>query len=328
MNSQSKENFQFQKIVATVGVLLFLIKIIAWYLTNSIAILTDALESVINVISGFVGLYSLYISSLPRDKNHPYGHGKVEFISASLEGALIIVAGLVIIYQAILNLSLPLEIQKLDYGIVLVSVTAVVNFILGRYAVAKGTKNNSLALIASGKHLQSDTYSTIGIVIGLVLLYFTGFQWLDSVVALVFAAIIIVTGYKIVRRAISGIMDESDERLLLEVVAKLQETRSANWIDLHNLRIIKYGSVLHFDCHLTLPWYFTIVEGHHEVEDLERVINQGFGSEIELFVHMDDCKEFSCAICSKTDCPVRKHPFKEQVQWTIENISKNKRHNA
>lgn len=328
MNSKARENYQFQKIVATVGVLLFLVKIVAWYLTNSIAILTDALESVINVISGFVGLYSLYLSSLPRDRNHPYGHGKVEFISASLEGALIIVAGLVIIYEAIKNLSLPSEIQQLDYGIVLISITAIVNYILGRYAVQKGTKNNSLALIASGKHLQSDTYSTIGIVIGLVLLFFTGYQWLDSVVALLFAGIIIVTGYKIVRRAISGIMDESDDRLLLEVVANLQEIRRDNWIDLHNLRIIKYGSVLHFDCHLTLPWYFTIVEGHHEVEALEKAINEGFGSELELFVHMDDCKEFSCAICSKADCPVRQHPFEKQVVWNIENISKNKRHNC
>lgn len=326
MNNKARENYQFQKVVATVGVLLFIIKVVAWYLTNSIAILTDALESVINVVSGFVGLYSLCLSSLPRDRNHPYGHGKVEFISASLEGALIIVAGLVIIYEAIRNLTVPTEIQQLDYGIVLVSITAVINYVLGRYAVEKGTKNNSLALIASGKHLQSDTYSTIGIVVGLVLLYFTGFQWLDSVVALLFAGIIIVTGYKIVRGAISGIMDETDERLLRKVVANLQEIRRDNWIDLHNLRIIKYGSVLHFDCHLTLPWYFTIVEGHKEVEALEEAINASFGSELELFVHMDDCKEFSCAICSKSDCPVRQHPFKEQVTWTIENISKNKRH--
>ena len=327
MNNTAKENYQFQKIVATVGVLLFVVKIVAWYLTNSIAILTDALESVINVISGFVGLYSLYLSSLPRDKNHPYGHGKVEFISASLEGGLIILAGLVIIFEAIRNLSIPSEIQQLDYGILLVSITAVVNYILGRYAIIKGTKNNSLALIASGKHLQSDTYSTVGIVIGLVLLFFTGYQWLDSIVALLFAGIIIVTGYKILRSAISGIMDETDDRLLRKVVANLQGIRHDNWIDLHNLRIIKYGSVLHFDCHLTLPWYFTIVEGHNEVEALEKAINESFGSDLELFVHMDDCKEFSCAICSKTDCPVRKHPFKQQVTWTIENISKNKRHN-
>lgn len=328
MKSKAKENYQFQKIVALVGVLLFVIKFMAWYLTQSVAILTDALESVINVVSGFVGLYSLYLSSLPRDRNHPYGHGKVEFISASIEGGLIIMAGLVIVFEATRNLATPSEIDQLDYGIILVAITAVVNYILGWYATSKGEKNNSLALIASGKHLQSDTFSTVGIIVGLILLYFTGYQWLDSAVALLFALIIIFTGYKIVRKAISGIMDETDELLLKQVVARLEEVRRENWVDLHNLRIIKYGSVLHFDCHMTIPWYFTIVEGHTEVEILEEEIRKKFGDELEVFVHMDDCKEFSCKICTKTDCPFRKHAFEKQIEWTIENISKNKRHNS
>lgn len=327
MDSKARENYQFQKIVALVGVLLFIVKIVAWYMTQSIAILTDALESIINVVSGFVGLYSLYLSGQPRDRNHPYGHGKVEFLSASFEGALIVVAGLVILYQAAVNLTKTNDIQQLDYGIVLLAVTAVINYILGWYAIKKGTHNKSLALVASGKHLQSDTYSTIGIVIGLVLLLVTGYQWLDSVVALIFGTIIMVTGYRIMRSAISGIMDETDERLLVEVVRSLQETRRPNWIDLHNLRIIKYGSVLHFDCHLTVPWYFNIVEGHREMDALEEAIREGFGNDLEVFVHIDDCKPFSCAICTKQDCPVRQHPFEKQVAWTMENIAKNKRHN-
>lgn len=328
MNTKAKENYQFQKIVATVGVLLFLIKVLAWYLTNSVAILTDALESVINVVSGFVGLYSLYLSSLPRDRNHPYGHGKVEFISATLEGGMIMLAGIIIIVEAVRNLMNPQPIGKLDYGIYLVGITAIINYVLGWYAVKKGEKNKSLALIASGKHLQSDTYSTIGIIIGLVLLYFTGYHWLDGGVALLFAVIIMVTGYKIVRGAISGIMDETDEILLNEVVDYLQEHRRENWIDLHNLRIIKYGTVLHFDCHMTVPWYFNIVEGHKEVEILEKEIIDKFGEDLELFVHMDDCKTFSCKICSKQECPFRKEPFEHQIKWTIENVLKNKRHNS
>lgn len=327
MNTKAKDNFQFQKIVAIVSILLFVIKMGAWMLTQSVAILTDALESIINIVSGFVGLYSLYLSSLPRDKNHPYGHGKVEFISASLEGALIIVAGGIIIFQAIQNLINPHPIDKLDYGIVLVAITAVINYILGLYAIKKGEKNKSLALVAGGKHLQSDTYSTLGIIIGLILLYFTRYYWLDGAVALLFAIIIIVTGCKIVRKAISGIMDETDEQLLKEVVADLQKNRRENWIDLHNLRIIKYGSVLHFDCHMTVPWYFTIVEGHKEVELLEKEISEKFGDDLELFVHMDDCKSFSCQICSKSDCPFRQSSFEKQIEWTIENISANKRHN-
>jgi len=217
MSSKANENYQFQKIIAIVGVLLFIIKLVAWYLTRSVAIFTDALESVVNVISGFIGLYSLYLSAQPRDRNHPYGHGKVEFISATIEGGLIIMAGIAIIFEAVRNLINPQPIGQLDYGIYLVAITAIVNFILGWYAIKKGTRNKSLALVASGKHLQSDTYSTLGIIIGLLLLYFTNLHWLDSAVALVFALIIIVTGYKIVRGAVSGIMDETEEPFVKQV---------------------------------------------------------------------------------------------------------------
>lgn len=328
MNTQANENFKFQRIIAIVGIILFLVKLYAWYVTNSVAILTDALESTINVIAGLIGLYSLYLSSLPKDQNHPYGHGKVEFISASIEGTLISIAGVVIMYEAIGELQNPKTIEKLDLGLILVSITAVINYLLGYYALKKGKKNNSLALIASGKHLQTDTYSTIGIVVGLIILYFTKIAWVDSVTALLFAAFIIYTGYKILRESISGIMDETDELLLKEVVGFLSEQRRENWIDLHNLRIIKYGSTLHFDCHMTVPWYFNIEEGHKEVDALEDAVKNYFGDRIELFVHLDACKEYSCNICCKTDCPVRKHPFQEKIKWTIENVSSNKKHNS
>ena len=328
MNTQANENFKFQRIVAVVGIILFLVKLYAWYQTNSVAILTDALESTINVIAGLIGLYSLYLSSLPKDHNHPYGHGKVEFISASIEGALITIAGVVIVYEAISELQNPKTIEKLDLGLILVSLTAVINYVLGYFAIQKGKKNNSLALIASGKHLQTDTYSTIGIIIGLVILYFTKISWIDSVTALVFAGFIIYTGYKIVRESISGIMDETDELLLKEVVDFLSDERRENWIDLHNLRIIKYGSTLHFDCHMTVPWYFNIEEGHKEVDALEDAVKNHFGDRIELFVHLDACKEYSCNICSKTDCPVRKHPFRDKIKWTMQNVSLNEKHNS
>ncbi len=328
MNTQANENFKFQRIIAIVGIILFLVKLYAWYQTNSVAILTDALESTINVIAGLIGLYSLYLSSLPRDQNHPYGHGKVEFISASLEGALISIAGVVIIYEAINKLQNPHTVEQLNLGLILVAFTAVINYILGFYAIKKGKKNNSLALIASGKHLQTDTYSTIGIIIGLIILYFTKIAWIDSVTALIFAGFIIYTGYKILRESISGIKDETDELLLKVVVGFLNEERRPNWIDLHNLRIIKYGSTLHFDCHMTVPWYFNIEEGHKEVEALEATVINHFGDRIELFVHLDACKEYSCKICTKTECPVRQHPFEEKVEWTIENVSLNKKHNS
>jgi len=324
----SKENINVQKLVVVVGLVLFILKITAWYITHSVAILTDALESTVNVVASFIGLYSLILSAKPRDVGHPYGHGKVEFISAGTEGTLIAVAGLVIIYEAINSLRQPHEIGQLDYGILLIAVAAAVNFAVGFLAVKRGRKNKSLALVASGKHLQSDTYTSVGIIAGLVLMKFTGWVWVDSVVALIFAFVIIFTGYKILRSSIAGIMDEADLSLIGEIVTYLDERRDPNWIDIHNLRIIQFGSVLHLDFHLTLPWYFNLHEAHLEMDKLDRLIKDKFGDSVEMFVHTDGCLDYSCKICQKEDCQVRRAAFEKRIEWTAANISSNEKHSA
>ncbi|MGB3005928.1 MAG: cation diffusion facilitator family transporter [Chitinophagaceae bacterium] len=321
-----QQNLKVQKWVAAISVLLLIIKFIAYFSTHSVAILTDALESIVNVTAGFIGLYSLYVAAIPKDSNHPYGHGKAEFLSAAIEGTLIGVAGLIIMYKAVLNLINPVEIQKLDFGILLVAATAIVNYVVGYFCLRTGRKNNSLALIASGKHLQSDTWSTAGIIVGLILLFFTGFKWIDSAVAILFGVIIIVTGYNILRRSIAGIMDEADAELLSRMVEILNINRWDNLVDLHNLRVIKYGSVLHLDCHLTLPWYLNLHEAHNEIEELAKLIKKEFGESLELFVHTDGCLPFSCKICGKENCKERKNSFVRQIQWTLENISQDKKH--
>src|SRR5690606_18813102 len=129
---------RIQKLIAAFSVLLFLGKMLAWYLTDSVAILTDALECVVNMITGFLGLYIVLLAAKPRDKNHPFGHGKIEYISAAVEGSLIFIAGAVIIYHAVYKLFYPGAIQRLDMGILLIAITGVVNFLLGRYAMKQG----------------------------------------------------------------------------------------------------------------------------------------------------------------------------------------------
>lgn len=307
---------------------LFGIKITAYFLTRSVSILTDALESTVNVAAGFVGLYSLSIAAKPSDQNHPYGHGKAEFLSAAVEGTLIAVAGCVIIYEAIKNFINYQPIQKLDYGMMLVGITAVINFFAGVFSVQQGKKNNSLALIASGRHLQSDTLSTLGIIAGLAIIYFTGLLWLDSAIAILFAFIIIFTGYRIVRKSIAGIMDEADTSLLQQMITVLNNSRRKNWVDLHNLRVIKYGGRLHVDSHLTVPWYFNVNEAHVEIEELSKLIREQFSNSMELFVHSDGCQYFQCPICSKDDCPVRKHPFEKRVEWTVDNVLADQKHRS
>ena len=320
------QNLKVQKRVAFISVFLLVIKFAAYYLTHSVAILTDALESIVNVAAGFVGLYSLYVSAKPRDQDHPYGHGKAEFLSAAVEGTLIGAAGAVIIYKAVLNLIHPVELHQLDWGILLIALSALINFITGYLSVRQGKKNNSLALVASGKHLLSDSYSTIGLIIGLALLFFTGRIWIDSAVAIIFGFVIIFTGYKILRSSIAGIMDEADHELLKKMVELLNASRRENWIDLHNLRIIKYGSILHMDCHLTVPWYLNVHEAHREVDALSSLVKENFGQSVELFVHSDGCLDFSCRICKKENCSQRKHTFEKNIEWTIDNILQNQKH--
>ena len=323
---KSEHNLRLQKIITAIALFLFFVKLTAWYLTNSVAILTDALESIVNVVAALIGLYSLTLSAKPKDEDHPYGHGKVEFISSAIEGTLITVAGLLVIYEASINFIHPHNIQKLDKGILLVASTAIVNLVMGIICIRTGRRNNSLPLISSGKHLQTDTWSTVGIIAGLVLLYFTKLVWIDSAVAIVFAFMIMFTGYRIIRTSIAGIMDEADVKLLNRLVSMLNTKRPENWIDLHNLRIIKYGGTIHIDCHLTVPWYLNVREAHDEIEMLASLVKEEYPDSVELFVHSDGCMEYSCRLCSKQNCLVRLHDFEERVEWTIENILKDSKH--
>lgn len=320
------QNINIQRWVLSVSVILLFCKLVAYYLTNSVSILTDALESIVNVIAGIIGLYSLHISAKPKDTDHPYGHGKIEFLSAAVEGVMISVAGILILFESVKQLMNPDKLNQLDAGMILIGFTAIINFIMGSVCVRIGNKNKSLALIASGKHLLSDTYSTLGILGGLLLIYFTEILWLDSAVALLFSGIILYTGFRIVRTSVAGIMDERDKALLEEVVVVLDRKRIKNWVDLHNLRIIKYGSTLHLDCHLTVPWYLNVHEAHEEVEKLGQIVQERFDHTLELFVHADGCTPTSCPICIKDDCQVRQHPLERRVTWTVLNIQMDRKH--
>ena len=303
-----------------------MVKISAYYFTHSLAILTDALESIVNVLAGFIGLYSLYIAAKPRDFEHPYGHGKAEFVSAAVEGGLIVAAGIMIIYETISNLIKHSNLESLDTGLILIALTGLVNYIAGSVCIKMGKKNNSLALIASGKHLHIDTYSTLAIIVGLGLMLLTKLYWLDKAIALFMGFFIIYNGYKIIRSSLAGIMDEADIELLNRFIGELNNNRQQNWVDLHNLRVIKYGSLLHIDCHFTVPWYLNVHQAHHEIDALAAIIKDKFGDAIELFVHTDGCLPFSCSICTKTDCAVRELPLKKRLDWTLENTISNKKH--
>ncbi|WP_299708781.1 cation diffusion facilitator family transporter [uncultured Pontibacter sp.] len=323
---RQSENVRLQLLVLLVGIVLLLTKFLAFYLTNSNAILTDALESIINVVAGGFSLYSLILSARPKDLNHPYGHGKIEFVAATLEGSLILVAGGAIILKSIYNLFVPQELYRLDAGIYLIAISGLINYIVGYVTERRGNQSNSLVLVAGGKHLKTDAYSTAGIMVGLLLLYLTGEVWLDSAVAILFGAFICYTGYRILRASLAGIMDEADYELLQRIVRVLNENRRENWIDIHNLRVIKYGNTLHIDCHLTVPWYLSVLEAHDEVEAVGRLIRERIDPDIELFIHTDPCVAVSCSVCTKSVCEVRQQPLLKRVEWDLDKVIADKKH--
>ncbi|WP_185861170.1 cation diffusion facilitator family transporter [Blattabacterium cuenoti] len=321
-----KLNFYLQKIICCVAIIFFFIKLITWHITSSLSIFSDAMESLINVISGFIGLCSLYISSLPKDQNHPYGHGKIEFISTAIEGVLISIVGITIFINTFIRIKYNMHeheiiLSRLDYGILLMSLTGIINYLLGFIACKIGHKNGALTLVASGKHLQIDTYSTFGIVVGLILLNITKCTWIDPIISIIFSSVILYTGFKLLRNATAGIMDESDKKLLKKLSFYLNEKRDIHWIDLHHLKIIKYGSALHIDCHLTVPWFFNIKEANQEIKKLTQLTKNEFGSKVELSVHVEACSNHHCILCFHHSCKVRKNIFQKKILWTLDKTS-------
>lgn len=323
-SDNKKLKFNVQLLIAIASSLIFIGKIIAYFLTNSVGILTDALESTVNVTTGFITLYAVYFSLKPKDNNHPFGHGKAEFLSASVEGFLIMIAGIIIIIEAIKRLFVPAEVSQLDTGIVIVAIAGLLNYLLGWYSIRIGKKNNSIALVSGGKHLQSDTYSSIGLVAGLVLLYYTKLVWLDSLIALIFGAIIIITGLKILKETTSHLMDEADFKLI-EKFGKLIDTNKYDeWIDIHNFKLVKYGDVFHINCDLVLPWNMYLSEAHAEGEKLKKILMSNFNEDIVFHLHTDECFKEYCRHCRRAHCNERTNAFESQLYFEIKNFTQEK----
>lgn len=318
--SVSSENLRFQRIIAVLGVTLMLIKFAAWAITSSVSVLTDALESIVNVVAAFVGLYALYLSARPRDRSHPYGHGKVELISSSVEGMMILVAGIVIVFEAVNSIMHPHELTSMDIGLVLLVIAAAANFIVGYIAINKGRRNRSMALVASGKHLCSDTFSSIGIIAGLgVMLLLSGMgydvNWIDSAIAAVFGAIIMVTGVRVVKESMDGVMDRADERTVDEIITLINCVRHDHWVDLHNLRVTKYGPILHIDLHMMFPKDMTVEQQSVEIDEVYEAVRRKYGDDFDITIMGEPCDETMCRHCTM-ECVHRKEAFVSIYDWT------------
>jgi len=298
--------------------LVLALKLVAWRLTGSTAVLSDALESFVNVAAGAILLMSLTLAAEPADRNHPYGHGKVEFFSAGVEATLIAIAALLIGFEAIRALIAGPSIRQLDLGLALVSGATALNAGMGLYLIRVGRRVHSLALVADGRHLLTDVTTSVGVLIGLLAVRVTGVAMLDPLVALAVALQILVTAYRLGREAVRGLMDEADPAVLTEMVAALERRRAPWCIGVHSLRAWRSGAHEHVDLHVVVPRYFDADRLHAIDREVESIVLEGAGHPGEAILHFDPCRPHHCSGCIVEPCPVRSTPLAARSPLTLD----------
>ncbi len=324
-NKEFKLNLYTLVIALGTSCVLMALKFVAYWITGSSAILSDALESIINVVAGGFALGSLIVSVKPPDESHPYGHGKIEYFSAGFEGALIIVAAVGILIEGAQQVWSPRQLPRLDEGLLILLATVLANLAVGLRLIRTGARTGSIILVADGKHILTDVYTSLLVFVGVGLVHFTGWFRLDGAVACIAGANIVVSGAKLVRQAFVRLMDASDPKLLEEICSILSENRREIWIDVHRLRAWRSGQTIHVDFHLILPRDLPLEKGHGEVKYLERVFNDHFKGLADVLVHLDPCYDPECPLCNFDPCNLRQEKKVLEKQWRRDVVTSDSR---
>jgi len=301
-----------------VAVALLLVKFLAYERTGSQAIFSDALESIVNVVAALIALTVLRYAGKPADRDHPFGHGKLEFFSAAFEGGLIFCAALVILWQSVLAFlegSMP---RELDLGVALTFGAGLANGALGLYLVRYGKTHDSAAVTADGYHVLSDFWTSVGVVVGLIVVKLTGIAWLDPAIAAVMMVWLLLTGFRIVRRAIGGLLDAEDPELLARVVDVLSQRVGNGVIRFHHLRAIRSGSFRHIGAHMVVPEFWSVERAHTLAEELSAEVLAKLPGQGDIDFHTDPCERVWCRMCDLEACSVRQQPFVQLEPLTVD----------
>lgn len=303
------------------SVFIFLMKVAAYYYTNSTAVLSDALESTVNVVASAVALIVVRIAARPADEDHPYGHGKLEYFSAAFEGGLIFFAALMIIRESLQSLYFGSQARHLESGFLIMGLAAIFNLVLGIYLKRTGEREQSEALKASGAHVISDVWTTVGVLAGIGLLILTGWAWLDAAIAILVGLNLAYEGYKIARKSGGNLVDEADPEVLEDLAQTLEKNRQPGIIDIHQLRVIRSGRFHHVDAHLVIPEYWDISQAHSYCEDFESEVVSDYAFDGELAFHLDPCKRIYCKMCTVENCPIRQSPYEKRNPFTVSSLT-------
>jgi cation diffusion facilitator family transporter len=274
-----------------VGVLMLATKLFAYWLTGSAAILSDAAESVVHVVAVSFAAYSLWLSLKPPDRSHLYGHDKIAFFSAGFEGAMIVLAAFYIIGVSIYKWAVGLHLQNLGVGTVLILAAGLVNGALGGYLVWAGKKRGSLILEANGKHVLTDCWTSLGVIVGLSLTLLTGWLPFDPIFAIFVALNILWTGGNLIRRSVGGLMDEGDEEIHRRVSAVLEEMTARLGVAYHGLRHRTAGNTVWVEFHLLFPQGSSLDAAHRLATEIEEKIEEVLGTRTEIISHLETLED-------------------------------------
>ncbi len=305
-----------------VACLVLALKTRAYYETHSVAVLSDALETVVNVVTALMALYAVKLAAEPADENHPYGHGKMEYFSAAFEGGLIFFAALAILYQSIESIIHPVEIHNYTEGFKYLAVATALNLAVGLYLVAVGRKEKSEALKASGKHVMADVVTTVGIFLGLFLVQRTGLHWIDSVLGLFLGLWLGYESYQVLRANSGALLDETDDQSLESLSQVMTKNRIPGVIDIHHLRMIRSGNFHHIDAHMVVPEFWDVKQAHFMAHEFEKNVVRDYAFDGEFAFHMDPCQQSYCSVCSLENCKIRLDPFISNCEFTKDHMIK------
>ncbi|QQR72637.1 MAG: cation transporter [Holophagales bacterium] len=269
-----------------VGLAVMGLKFVAFTLTGSVALLSDALESIVNVVAAVAAMIAIRVALRPADETHPFGHHKAEYFSAGLEGALILVAAGTIFYEAVAKLSHPEPPNQLGLGLAFSVVASLANLALALLLIRTGTRHRSPALVADGRHVQSDVISSFGVLIGIGLAWATGWWILDPIVAILVALQILWIGAKTVWGSMGGLMDEALPAATIAEIAATIQGSMGQALEFHDLRTRQAGPTTFVEFHLVVPGALPVAEAHGVCDEIERALSERFGG-AHISIHVE-----------------------------------------
>ncbi len=277
-----------------VGGVVLALKVLAWYLTGSVALLSDALETVLNLASSGAALFAVVVAARPADDNHPYGHHKAELLSAALIGLLILGAAAMILREAWHGFQTPREIEAPFLGLAISFGATAINALWATLLLRRGRALRSRALTADGHHLMADVVTSAGVAVGIVLAVFTGLTWLDPALALLVALNILWTGWQVMRDALGGLMDEALPEEQMDVIRQAIADNAHGAHEAHDLRVRQAGAATFVDFHLVVPGDISVNDAHDVCDRIEEAIEDAIpGSEVTIHVEPENHREFT-----------------------------------